>query len=58
MGGGIGGDDVMGGKFLKGAAYAGLAFMIALTSCQGVVDYDDRRAAHAIGFDPVAGADR
>ncbi|MGF1658750.1 MAG: hypothetical protein ACFCUS_04930 [Rubrimonas sp.] len=35
----------MGGKFLRGAAYAALSAMIALASCQGVVDYDDRRAA-------------
>jgi hypothetical protein len=40
----------MGGKFLRGAAYAALAALITLTSCQGVVGYDDERAAATLGL--------
>ncbi len=46
----------MGGKFLKAAAYAGLALLLTLSACQGVVGYDDRRAAAVIGLEPAEGA--
>ena len=46
----------MGGTFLKGAAYAGLALLLTLSACQGVTGYDDRRAAAAIGMGSDVGA--
>lgn len=44
----------MGGRFLRGVAYAALALTVTLVSCQGVVDYDDRRAGEAAGLAPMA----